>query len=191
MTTLPRQQDYFTRFYSLSAEHEEKFQNMMKNIFDLKMDRTTTTLMGMMALFSVSHAELQVPVIGLRKFWASASLFLKKTLKQLVLTFLYTSELFSHEGCLILGRDSNPDLSILRNIGPERAEARARAGLDVSTFRLNATSFDLFELCNPPNRTPDTKSLKLLLSESSSKKKLTREGSKNFFFFISFHCAPR
>ena len=43
-----------------SAEHEDKFKNMMKNIFDLKMDRTTTTLMGMMALFSVSHAELQV-----------------------------------------------------------------------------------------------------------------------------------
>ncbi len=48
----------FFPFYS--ADHEDKFQNMMKNIFDLKMDRTTTTLMGMMALFSVSHAELQV-----------------------------------------------------------------------------------------------------------------------------------
>lgn len=47
--------------WACDADHEEHFANLMSSIFELKMDKTTISLLTMMALFSVSQIDLEEP----------------------------------------------------------------------------------------------------------------------------------
>ncbi|XP_059087540.1 nuclear receptor ROR-alpha A-like [Tigriopus californicus] len=45
--------------WACDEKHEAQFASLMENLFHLEMDRTTTTLMAMIVLFSTSYAELK------------------------------------------------------------------------------------------------------------------------------------
>ena len=45
--------------WACDAVHEDKFADLMESLFHLEMDKTTTTLMGLIVLFSSSHADVK------------------------------------------------------------------------------------------------------------------------------------
>lgn len=48
---------FFGNKWATDIKHEEKYEQLLKSIFELKMDRMTTTLLTLMALFSVDSGD--------------------------------------------------------------------------------------------------------------------------------------